>query len=119
MQKLNFVMNLMDFYLVQNRKENCHHDHIPFVFERKLKYSFLSVGSARTTLSEQSLQSHYGVILFHDILTKIAAIIFVKLPVKMCYFTLIAIISLKVCRCGTEFFSGFNIIHYPRGITCL
>ena len=20
----------MDFYLVQNRKENCHHDHIPF-----------------------------------------------------------------------------------------
>ena len=24
------IMNQMDFHLVQNRKENCHHDHIPF-----------------------------------------------------------------------------------------
>ena len=24
------IFNQMDFHLVQNRKENCHHDHIPF-----------------------------------------------------------------------------------------
>ena len=24
------IWNQMDFHLVQNRKENCHHDHIPF-----------------------------------------------------------------------------------------
>ena len=24
------ISNQMDFHLVQNRKENCHHDHIPF-----------------------------------------------------------------------------------------
>ena len=24
------ILNQMDFLLVQNRKENCHHDHIPF-----------------------------------------------------------------------------------------
>ena len=24
------ILNQMKFYLVQNRKENCHHDHIPF-----------------------------------------------------------------------------------------
>ena len=24
------ILNQMDFHLVQNRKENCHHDHIPF-----------------------------------------------------------------------------------------
>jgi len=23
-------LNQMEFHLVQNRKENCHHDHIPF-----------------------------------------------------------------------------------------
>ena len=24
------ILNQMDFHLVQNRKKNCHHDHIPF-----------------------------------------------------------------------------------------
>ena len=24
------ILNQMDFYLVQNRMENCHHNHIPF-----------------------------------------------------------------------------------------
>ena len=24
------ILNKMNFHLVQNRKENCHHDHIPF-----------------------------------------------------------------------------------------
>ena len=24
------IMNQMEFHLVQNRKENCHHNHIPF-----------------------------------------------------------------------------------------
>ena len=24
------ILNLMEFHLAQNRKENCHHDHIPF-----------------------------------------------------------------------------------------
>ena len=24
------ILNRMEFYLVQNRKEYCHHDHIPF-----------------------------------------------------------------------------------------
>ena len=24
------ILNQMEFHLVQNRKENCHHDHIPF-----------------------------------------------------------------------------------------
>ena len=24
------ILNEMEFHLVQNRKENCHHDHIPF-----------------------------------------------------------------------------------------
>ena len=24
------ILNQMEFYLVQNRKENCHYDHIPF-----------------------------------------------------------------------------------------
>ena len=24
------ILNQMEFYLVKNRKENCHHDHIPF-----------------------------------------------------------------------------------------
>ena len=27
------ILNHMDFHLVQNRKENCHHDHIPFNME--------------------------------------------------------------------------------------
>ena len=25
------ILNQMDFHLVQNRKENCHHDHIPSI----------------------------------------------------------------------------------------
>ena len=37
------IWNQMDFHLVQIRKENCHHDHIPFNVERKWEYSFLSV----------------------------------------------------------------------------
>ena len=50
------ISNQMEFHLVQNRKENCHHDQIPFnvkgklsprsdpiQFERKWKYSFLGV----------------------------------------------------------------------------
>ena len=36
------ILNQMEFNLVQNRKENCHHDHIPF----SEKYSFLSVGNS-------------------------------------------------------------------------
>ena len=24
------ILNKIDFHLVQNQKENCHHDHIPF-----------------------------------------------------------------------------------------
>ena len=27
------VLNKMEFHLVLNRKENCHHDHIPFNFK--------------------------------------------------------------------------------------
>ena len=27
------ILNQMDSHLVQNRKENCHHDHIPFNFK--------------------------------------------------------------------------------------
>ena len=27
------ILNQMDFHLVQNRKENCHHDHIPLNFK--------------------------------------------------------------------------------------
>ena len=28
------ILNQMEFHLVQNRKENCHHDHIPFNVKR-------------------------------------------------------------------------------------
>jgi len=35
------ILIQMEFHLVQNQKENCHHD--PIQFERKRKYSFLSV----------------------------------------------------------------------------
>ena len=27
---LLLILNQIEFHLVQNRKENCHHDHIPF-----------------------------------------------------------------------------------------
>ena len=33
----------MEFYLVQIRKENCHHDHIPFNLKGNGNTSFLSV----------------------------------------------------------------------------
>ena len=35
------ILNQMKFHLVQNRKENCHHDYIPF--NVKVKYIFFSV----------------------------------------------------------------------------
>ena len=45
------IFNQMDSYLVQNRKENCHHDHIPFnvkengniVFSVKLGLIFTAI----------------------------------------------------------------------------
>ena len=36
------ILNQMQFHLVQNRKENCHHDHIPF----NLKGNVIKVFSA-------------------------------------------------------------------------
>ena len=36
------VLNQMEIHLVQNLKENCHHDHIPFNVKGEGKYSFLS-----------------------------------------------------------------------------
>ena len=37
------ILNQMEFHLVRNLKENCHHDHIPFN-EKENGNSFLSVG---------------------------------------------------------------------------
>ena len=33
------ILNQMEFSLVQNRKENCHHDHMPFNFKVKNVFS--------------------------------------------------------------------------------
>ena len=35
------ILNQMEFYLVQNLKENCHHDHIPFNLKGKGNVVFL------------------------------------------------------------------------------
>ena len=46
----------MELHLVQNRKENCHHDHIPFIVKRKLNLVFsvcnflASLGTMQTQL---------------------------------------------------------------------
>ena len=46
------ILSQMDFYLVQNWKENCHNEYIPFnVHERDWKYSFLSDYAARKGIS--------------------------------------------------------------------
>ena len=37
------VMNQMGFHLVQNRKENCPHDHIPFNLKGNGIHRFLSI----------------------------------------------------------------------------
>ena len=34
----------MEFHLVQNRKENCHHDHIPLNVKGNIVFSVWSVG---------------------------------------------------------------------------
>ena len=71
------ILNQMEFHLVQNRKENCHHDHIPFNLKgngniyisicfqiewdmivvsvflsilNQMEYSFLSVPSCRAVV---------------------------------------------------------------------
>ena len=40
------ILNQMEFYLVQNRKENRHHDHIPFSVNGNENIVFLSESSA-------------------------------------------------------------------------
>ena len=39
------ILSQMEFHLVQNRKENSHHDHIPFILKGNgnIKYIFLGV----------------------------------------------------------------------------
>ena len=48
----------MDFHLVhRNRKENCHHDHIRFDFERKWNTRFLSVYRCWESNSDQTYRA--------------------------------------------------------------
>ena len=37
------ILNQMETHLVQNRKVNCHHDHIPFNVKEKYKSNFFIV----------------------------------------------------------------------------
>ena len=34
------ILNQMEFHLIQNRKENCHHDHIPFNVKGNVNIAF-------------------------------------------------------------------------------
>ena len=47
-------LNEMDFHLVQNRKENCHHDHIPFNVKGNGNIVFSVCVSARTCVHVQA-----------------------------------------------------------------
>ena len=47
--KIHFIFNQMEIHLVQNLNEIGHHDHIPFNFVRKWKYSFRRTSPERTT----------------------------------------------------------------------
>ena len=51
------ILNRMELHFVQNRKENCHHDHIPFNTKGN-GHSFLSVylQSGKTTAIRHNCQ---------------------------------------------------------------
>ena len=59
------ILNQMEFHLVLNRKENCHHDHIPFN-GKGIGNIVLSV-NARSPACLQMLQTiHGGSLCKHD-----------------------------------------------------
>ena len=60
-----FDLSQMEFHLVQNQKENCHHDHIPFNVKGNGKYSFHSVHSQKSIYDS-----------FQIVKNKIVAIVF-------------------------------------------
>ena len=53
-------MNQMEYHLVQNLKENCHHDHIPFNLKGNGIIVF-SVHGTRRIFSQSCLDSEFGI----------------------------------------------------------
>ena len=54
------ILNQMEFHLVQNRKENCHHDYIPFNVKgnRNIVFSVYAVSIRRGF--QNSLPANFG-----------------------------------------------------------
>ena len=46
------ILNRIEFHLVQNRKENCHHDHIPFNLKENGNLFFLNLKRHENLVSE-------------------------------------------------------------------
>ena len=55
------ILIQMEFHLVQNRKENCHHDHIPFNFKGNGNIVF-SVYRVSTTIFVGSGKSYEAIV---------------------------------------------------------
>jgi len=51
------ILNQMEYHLVQNRKENCHHDHIPFNVKGNGNIFFSKFSIFSQPSSEYSLKS--------------------------------------------------------------
>ena len=66
----------MEFHLVQNRKENCHHDHIPFDLKENGNIVFSVIGKLQA-LSESCNHRKPRVKYYSDyLLTSVYALIF-------------------------------------------
>ena len=47
------IMNQILFFLVQNRKENCHHDHIPFTVKGNIVFSVYETGMSGVEIGDE------------------------------------------------------------------
>ena len=61
----SFPLNQMEFHLVQNRKENCHHDYIPFNVKGTGSLVFSVQGNLSPTFEKKGLQASSKIECFH------------------------------------------------------
>ena len=81
--KFFWILNQIELHLVQNRKENCHHDHIPFNLKGNGNIVFsVNISSLHWTFMQPGIKLHYKVTF------SVVFISVLNIVVKFVYFVL-------------------------------